>query len=189
MSPSLIHDLRSVLDGYRPGSPSQTEERNRWLEIAGDPKTLQRSGDPAHFTASALPVDPDRGKVCLILHPLIGAWVQPGGHLEREDDSVMGAAAREMEEETGLTGSLDPSPLLLSRHPAPCGVGDWHLDVQMLAVVSGVRTPISPESLDVRWFSFEALPAETASGVEILVAAARERLSRSATPAPPSPGG
>lgn len=190
MPVSLLHDLRSTLDSWPSGSSAEEEERREWLALASDPVLLSRSGTPAHFTASALPVDPDTGRVCLVLHPRIGAWVQPGGHFESEDATVVQAAAREMEEETGLGGMVDPVPLQLSRHPAPCGTGEWHLDLQLLAVVPAGRRPrVSPESLDVAWFAIDALPPDIASGVEGLVAAARERLSRSGTPVPPSPSG
>lgn len=190
MNPALVTDLRSTLSVWTPPAPAQGRERVRWSRLAEDPSSLGRDGEPAHFTASALPVDRERARVCLVLHGRIGAWVQPGGHLEVDDVSIAGAAARELEEETGLAGRLDPVPLLLSRHPAPCGRGEWHLDLQLLAVVDPV-TPlrVSPESDDVAWFPFDSLPSRTAPGVERLVRMAQARLSRNAPPAPPAPGG
>ena len=82
------------------------------------------------------------------------------------------AAAREVEEETGLTGEILPDVVALSRHRAPCrpGIVDWHLDVQHALVVADPPEPgplayLSPESLQVAWWPVDALPAAVAPGV------------------------
>jgi 8-oxo-dGTP pyrophosphatase MutT (NUDIX family) len=94
--------------------------------------------------------------------------------------SLAGAALREATEESGLTGLvLDPVPVQLSEHAVPfCGPhGDvHHLDVRFVAVApSGVDHVVSEESLDVRWWAADALPAPEADLVE-LVALARARV-------------
>ena len=121
----------------------------------------------------------DGSRVCLVLHRLIGLWVQPGGHLEAGDLSVGRAAARELLEETGLVGTVSDDPLSLSRHPAPCGQALWHLDLQMLAVVAEVEPVVSDESTDVAWFGSNRLPSDLAPGVAVLVDRGTEFLSRS----------
>ncbi|MGA7269444.1 MAG: NUDIX domain-containing protein [Acidimicrobiia bacterium] len=163
-------------------TPAEDAERRfrraAWSALATDPSLLDRNGEPAHFTASALPVSADGSRVCLVLHRRMGLWVQPGGHFEPGDGSVAEAAAREMTEETGLVGGVAPVPLALSRHASPCGRGDWHLDVQMLAVVAEAAPTISEESLDVAWFGIDDLPEKRARGVSDLVGEALRRLSR-----------
>lgn len=152
---------------------------DEWVAASANPSALDRSGVPAHFTASALPIVPDGSRVCLVLHRRIQRWVQPGGHFEPEDVSVAAAAARELVEETGLVAMVDPTPLHLSKHPAPCGVGDWHLDFQMIARIEESVPTVSEESLDVAWFDVGELPADLAPGTSDLVARAVARLSRS----------
>lgn len=130
----------------------------------------------------------DGSRVCLVLHGLIGRWVQPGGHFEASDRSVLEAAEREMSEETGLVGVPDPAPVKLSRHTAPCGSGLWHLDLQFVAVCDPRPPVVSSESREVAWFDVDRLPGEMAPGVAGLVAAGRERLSRNGSPGRRPPG-
>ncbi|MGH8911653.1 MAG: NUDIX hydrolase [Acidimicrobiia bacterium] len=171
---SLIDD---VVDTIASAS-ADDRYRSEWLTVAKDVASITRAGIPSHFTASALPVTADATRVCLVLHRRMGLWVQPGGHFEPEDPTVVAAARREMVEETGLSGEVEALPLLLSRHRAPCGVGDWHLDIQMLATVEEALPVVSDESLDVAWFDASHLPPDAASGVADLVAKAVTRLSR-----------
>lgn len=175
---SLVRDLVDVIMTSPAGDAEQRFRQAAWSALAADPALLDRSGEPAHFTASALPVSADGSRVCLVLHRRIGLWVQPGGHFEAEDRSVVEAAAREMTEETGLAGEVARVPLALSRHVSPCGSGDWHLDVQMMAVVAEAVPTVNEESLDVAWFEVDDLPQERARGVGDLVGEAVRRLSR-----------
>lgn len=175
---SLVRDLAHVIMATPTEDAEQRYRRSAWLALAAHPSLLGREGEPAHFTASALPISPDGARVCLVLHRRMGLWVQPGGHFEGHDRSVALGAAREMAEETGLVGEVAPVPLALSRHPAPCGRGDWHLDIQMLAVVTEVAPTVSDESLDVAWFGVDELPGARAPGVSELVGGALHRLSR-----------
>lgn len=167
---SLVDDLARTVTGFRPADAVERDEQEAWAALTGDPGLLWRDSAPAHFTASAIPFDHDGTRVCLVHHPRIGAWVQPGGHFERGDPTVAAAAARELVEETGLVGEIQTRPLRLSRHPAPCGVGDWHLDLQMLALVSYQR-PVTGESHRVEWFRIDRLPGDLAPGVAELASA------------------
>ncbi|MCW2809812.1 MAG: hypothetical protein JWP61_270 [Friedmanniella sp.] len=115
----------------------------------------------------------------LVLHGRLRRWLQTGGHLEDADASLEAAALREATEESGLAGlELDPDPLLLSRHEVPCGPvrPTFHLDVQYLVRAEGAPPVVSEESLDVRWFGLDDLPAVDPS-VRDLVAAAAGRLA------------
>jgi 8-oxo-dGTP pyrophosphatase MutT (NUDIX family) len=75
---------------------------------AGLPIT-DRSAYPGHLTCSALVVD-DEGRTLRIWHNVFRKWLQPGGHLESTDASLVGAALRELAEETGVI--LDVTTLL-----------------------------------------------------------------------------
>lgn len=172
----LLDSLQTAISLAPDASPRQRWERATWAHMAGDATLLWRSGQPAHFTASAVPIDAATGRACLVLHGRMHTWVQPGGHIEVGDTSIQEAALRELEEETGLTGRLDPVPVWLGRHPAPCGVGDWHLDLQFAVAVTEVAPRVSDESHDVAWFDVADLPDDCAPGVPELVARTVARL-------------
>ncbi|OBU11242.1 NUDIX hydrolase [Morganella psychrotolerans] len=53
-----------------------------------------------HFTASGL-ISDNRGHFLLHLHPKLGIWLPPGGHIE-ENEEPQDAVLREIHEETGL---------------------------------------------------------------------------------------
>lgn len=148
--------------------------------LAARPDAVWRSCVAGHLTASALVVDPVHSAVLLTLHPRAGMWLQLGGHCEPGDRSVLDAAAREAREESGIgTLSLDPLPIALDVHPITCslGVATRHYDVQFLALASpGSEPVISDESLDLRWFPWDDLPAGAAPDLPMLVRLARARL-------------
>jgi len=85
-----------------------------------------RSAYPGHLTCSALVVDDDR-RMLRIWHNVFGKWLQPGGHLEPADTSLLGASLRELAEETGLV--LDATALLGSD---PSTAGPLDIDVHAI---------------------------------------------------------
>ncbi|OKJ77901.1 NUDIX hydrolase [Streptomyces sp. CB02460] len=170
---SLHDDTVLVLKGYGAGAGAAQEElRDAYLEhLAHHPDGMWKSCGAGHLTASALVVDPERGRVLLTLHRKLRMWLQMGGHCEPGDTTLAAAALREATEESGIAGLtlLPGGPVVLDRHPipAPC---HWHLDVQYAAVApSGATENISDESLDLRWFAYEEVAGVADASVIRLV--------------------
>jgi 8-oxo-dGTP pyrophosphatase MutT (NUDIX family) len=69
--------------------------------------------DPGHITASAIVLSPDGESVVLVNHARVGLWIQPGGHVEPDDSTLVDAARREVEEETGIILPQTKSPSLV----------------------------------------------------------------------------
>ncbi|MFI8293356.1 NUDIX domain-containing protein [Streptomyces sp. ms191] len=175
---SLHDDAVLVLKSYAPDG-AQDELRGIYLDhLAAHEDALWKACGAGHLTASALVVDPERGRVLLTLHRKLGLWLQMGGHCEPGDATLAAAALREATEESGIAGLtlLPGGPVRLDRHPipAPC---HWHLDVQYAALApAGAVEAISDESLDLRWYAYDEVADVADASVVRLVEGTRERL-------------
>jgi len=132
-----------------------------------------RECEPGHVTASALVLDDSRGQVLLTLHPRLGRWVQLGGHCEPDDEDIVAAALREATEESGVDGlHIDPDLVAIHVHALTCslGVPTRHLDLQFLAhAPDGAQIAVSDESVDLRWWPVNSLPAGSDEALAYLV--------------------
>ena len=96
-SRDILSALASYLQRY-PEEAALLSEPVRLLSQGGD--FASRRSFPAHVTAGALLV---RGaEILLVEHRAYGIVLQPGGHLEPDDVTLVGAAERELAEETGI---------------------------------------------------------------------------------------
>ena len=81
--------------------------------------------EPGHVTASAVVLTPDARSVLLVYHERFERWLQPGGHIEPTDRSVVEAAQREVLEETGIAvHALDPPLVSVDVHHIPPARGE-----------------------------------------------------------------
>lgn len=173
-------DAVRVLRSWRAPDPRQETLRQRYVDhLEARRDGLRRSCFPEHVTASALILSVDARHVLLTLHAKANAWFQMGGHCEDGDATLAGAAAREAAEESGVDGlDLDPVPVQLDAHAVPfCDPRGTvhHLDVRFVAVAPpGAVHAVSEESLDVRWFPWDAIPTDDPAMHE-LVRLARAR--------------
>ncbi|MFZ4234708.1 NUDIX hydrolase [Streptomyces murinus] len=172
---SLYDDAVLVLKGYE----GQDELRQSYLDhLAAHPDGMWKACHAGHVTASALVIDPERGRVLLTLHRKLRMWLQMGGHCETGDATVAAAALREATEESGMAGLtlLPGGPVRLDRHPIPSPC-HWHYDVQYAALApSGAVAAISDESLDLRWFPYDEVASVADESVVRLLDATRARL-------------
>jgi 8-oxo-dGTP pyrophosphatase MutT (NUDIX family) len=120
------------------------------------------------FTSSAFIVYDN--KVLLVMHKKLGIWVQPGGHIELDEDPNE-AVMREIKEETGLDISLVGPPLenfgtkfnareltpprFLNRH----NFSETHEHVDFVYFARSTSGNAKPEEGggEVRWFTKKEL--------------------------------
>ena len=152
-------EVQTLLLARAPADAKEDADRRAMLAfLDGLPEPFSRDQRGAHFTASALVVDPDGRRTALVHHRKLDLWVQPGGHLDPGDASVGDAALREVLEETGLGGALAHAGAQhLDIHEIPDRPdmpAHLHLDIRFLVAAEGDLT-VSEESHEVRWCTFD----------------------------------
>lgn len=172
-----------TLTSWQPGGVEQAALAQTYLAyLTARPDAWSRDCAPGHLTASAMVFSADLARVALVLHGIMGIWVQPGGHLEPEDADLAAAARREVREELGLDVALDPEVATLDCHVVQCRGYTHptrHLDIRFVGRAdSGAELACSEESHEVRWWPVTALPPDLKPDVAALVAAGRARLIR-----------
>lgn len=120
-------------------------------------------------------VDRSKARLLLIHHAKLGAWLQPGGHVDDGED-VLTAAIREVREETGVKGlPLIDGVFDVDVHPIPASGGrppHEHYDVRFLLEAVGEELVESDEVLGVRWVPIAEV-ATVASDLSVLRAVAK----------------
>lgn len=134
-------EIRQTVTRYLTQHPDEAEHLTpltRALERGTD-LTSRKEFDGGHVTAGAIVID-DTNRLLLIQHLSLGRWLMPGGHLEAEDNGLMLAALRELEEETSISwhGAVSPpgqdlTPIDIDVHPIPANPAKgepehWHAD-------------------------------------------------------------
>ncbi len=116
---------------------------------------------PGHITCTALVLHPTCNLVLFMHHHRLHRWLLPGGHVEPEDDSLSGAAAREAVEETHVR--LDPSapPFLagIDVHGIPPKKSEpYHLHHDLIWCFCALAEAIevTDEAPEVRWAGADA---------------------------------
>jgi ADP-ribose pyrophosphatase YjhB (NUDIX family) len=151
-------ELRSQLATYRAADARESAHLARMKELCDSvAKPCARSSyAPGHFTASAFVLSPERDALLLILHGKLGLWLQPGGHVDDQDVSLLEAARREVREEVGLheLELLAPTPLDVDIHDIPARKGEpehQHFDVRFLFAAKTRAVQAGSDANDARW--------------------------------------
>jgi 8-oxo-dGTP pyrophosphatase MutT (NUDIX family) len=126
-----IAGVRDLVKTFQPG-PDDKAVRSRALVLAllaHAPAPFSRDHyDPGHLTASGIVLSPDLRGVLLVHHRRLDRWLQPGGHVEPDDATMIAAARREVLEETGVSVDerLPPAVVGIDVHDIPPARGEPH---------------------------------------------------------------
>ncbi|WP_331758787.1 NUDIX domain-containing protein (plasmid) [Nocardia sp. NBC_01377] len=131
-------DISDTLSAYLESYPDEAAQLRTPMRLLGQGKNVaSRRTFPLHVTVGALLVR-NNAEILLIEHLAYAITLQPGGHLEPTDVTLIDAAVRELAEETGVepgTVSLtSPTPVYVEygkvpARPAKDEPEHYHLDI------------------------------------------------------------
>lgn len=161
-----------ILDEYlhiHSDEQDELDDLKELLKDSDDP--LSRKTLPGHITASAFIINEANKQVLLLEHKSLGRLLQPGGHIENIDKSLMEAVYREIEEETGLQQiNLHLKPLVVTKPEVPIDIDTheipenpkkqeprhYHHDFRYLFTTTNSNVVFDPsESSNYKWVDWE----------------------------------
>ena len=181
MLPDVIDDLRRQLFAY---GDDPAVPRMLALLQAGSAAFERSRFEPGHFTASAFVLSPEAGSLLLIHHAKLDRWLQPGGHIDPEDDTPLTGALREVREETGIADATGDGKLLdLDIHPIPANPKKGeppheHFDLRYLLQARSLDAKAGDDALAAKWVPLEEVAA---SGDDASVRRVASRLLKDRT--------
>ncbi len=124
------------------------------------------------FTASAFILHPTEEKLCLLKHKKLNVWLQPGGHVELDEDPLE-ALTHELIEETGLNpeqydiiqsqeqpSSRGSKSLPIPMHFNVHEFNDKHRHIDLEYLVKSKAELLAPqkgESQQIGWFTLDQI--------------------------------
>lgn len=139
---TVTHDeIQSTVTRYMEYHPGERDHLEPLIRALAECRqvTSRSEFNGGHVTCGAVVIDHDRN-LLLLQHKALKKWLLPGGHVEPQDGSLMLAALRELEEETGISwhGAVSPpghdvTPVDIDLHQIPVNPdkgepAHWHAD-------------------------------------------------------------
>jgi 8-oxo-dGTP pyrophosphatase MutT (NUDIX family) len=148
--------------------PAEAESIAATLAFLGEQsRCWQRNNHAGHLTASAWVVNTAKSHVLLTHHRKFNCWLQVGGHVDAEDESLLAAALREAREESGIQAiePLQTTIFDIGHHPiqTPKEPAHVHYDIRYLLVVRTMEFVVSEESNDLAWVPLAEVATVTGS--------------------------
>src|SRR5262245_59532400 len=162
-----VDELQFLVDRFEPGEGDAARQSKKLtvdlLSTIATPLD-RRWYRPGHITASGIVLSPDRTRLLLVFHRRLERWLQPGGHVEPQDQTIAEPARREVLEETGAILRADEPPRLvgIDVHGIPAARGEpehLHHDLVFSFVAEFERLGKPAEVRDVVWCSLDHLEA------------------------------
>jgi 8-oxo-dGTP pyrophosphatase MutT (NUDIX family) len=148
-----------LLNAYHPQS-EQEQNAKQFIQdfITENERYWSRGTLTGHLTGSAWITNKAQSKAVLLHHKKLNIWVQPGGHIDDDDQSLLAASLREAKEETGLPSLIPKQEGIfdLDVHKIPARKTEpehWHLDVRFWLIAEIEELAISEESNDLAWLT------------------------------------
>jgi len=161
--------IKSLFENYTKLYPNEIDSLRLLSEQLdqSDDDITSRKNFIGHMTVSAFVINEHIKQVLLLEHKSLAKLLQPGGHVEKNDESLLAATLREIEEETGLKiADLNLRPISPRDREVPFDVdthyipenpkkgepGHYHHDFRYVYTTENNNVAIDPtESNNYRW--------------------------------------
>lgn len=166
----MIRIVRDWVEMFEPGvnDVKCRRDRQRLLNLldSTDEPFSRSQFDPGHITVSALLFSPNLEDILLVKHAKLARWLQPGGHVEPDDEDISETARREVAEETCVTLDHEaPLPMVgVDVHSIPPYGEDpphSHYDIMLAFKALSLEARPSVETPEFAW-----TPLDEARAVE-----------------------
>lgn len=175
-------ELLQLIEEYKqlfPDEKGSVFSFNEFVKRNLGNSVYSRQNFDGHFTASAFLVNEEKTKILFLKHKMLNRWLQPGGHIDDTDESILYAALREVEEEMGLQHAdlqlIGDSVFDLDAHAIPENIkknepAHVHYDVRYLfKVVNETNLLLNQDEADgLKWLPLSQL--STLAGFEKVAA-------------------
>ena len=148
-----------VVSGFNPGDDGLAAKSQNLVLLLlehGMKPFSARQFWPGHITCTALVFHPREERVLVMHHHRLLRWLLPGGHVEKDDESLDAVAVREAQEETHVQLDRRHAPFLagIDVHGIPPKMREpYHLhhDLIWCFRASSERFEITAEAPEVMW--------------------------------------
>ena len=158
--------ILALIDRYAARYPEESATSERIKRFVMDHEDcFYREQLSGHITGSAWIVNATADRALLTHHKKLNIWVQLGGHADG-DSQIERVAAREAEEESGLTDLALVSREIfdIDIHEIPARKQEpahFHYDCRFLLQAASTNYVVSDESHDLAWIALSDMPQYT----------------------------
>lgn len=162
----MYKEIQKIIEQYIETFP---EEKDRLTLVTEQfpfgADITSRKNLPGHVTVSAVIFSPHKKDILLIYHKQLQRFLQPGGHIEEFDKSLLDACLREVREETGLRNiepfdrTANQMPIDIDIHSIPANekkneLEHFHCDLCFVFVSKSSEIEIQEEEIEsYKWTS------------------------------------
>ena len=102
----MKNNIKEIINKYLEYYPLEKDNMSKLIELVNNEEDISnlfnRKNFNGHITASGFIYCKSENKLLLLEHKALNKYLQPGGHVEKEDNEMIDAAKREIKEETGI---------------------------------------------------------------------------------------
>jgi len=168
----MLMKINQLLQIYLRLNPDEHLELDGLLRLTRkDGDIVSRKNYDGHVTASAFIINEASKQVLLLDHKALGKLLQPGGHIDEVDKTLLDSVYRETEEETGLKPKdlqlvasvqdnnlipIDVDSHLIPANPKKNEPEHYHHDFRYLFITKNSNVAINlHESTNYRWVDWD----------------------------------